>query len=130
MMDDRTSKRSIIAVCVIVAIVTVIGAFGWFIMSDSAKSFYYVQVDNAKITDLESEGRAGIFDPNGGMSYSYTLPAYSKDGKTTEISFGTERQLREDAYLSLEVLPIRGVVAWKEVRFDELPVKVQDRLRE
>lgn len=128
-MDDRTSKRAIITVCVIVAIVTAIGAFGWFVMSDSAKSFYYVQVDNAKISDLEPEGRSGVFDPNGGMSYSYTLSAYDKDGKTTEISFGTERQLREGAYLSLEVLPIRGVVEWKEVRFDELPLKVQDRLR-
>ena len=129
-MEDQTRKRSIITACTIVAVAVIIGAFGWFLMSNSAKSFYYVQVDNTKTTDLGSEGRSGVIDFTGGMSLSYTLPAYDKDGKTKELSFGTERQLREGAYLCLGVLPIRGVVERKEVRFDELPVKVQDLLRE
>lgn len=44
------------------------------------------------------------------MSYSYTLPAYDEDGSEHQVSFGVERELRNDAFLELDVEPIRGVV--------------------
>ena len=37
----------------------------------------------------------------------------------------TSRELREDAYLELEVMQIRGVVNWKEVQESELPEDVK-----
>lgn len=128
-MEDPMKKKTAVTVCVVIAIAAVIGAFGWFFTSSSAKSFYYVQVDNTKTTELGSGGRNGVIDFTGGMSLSYTLPAYDKEGKISELSFGTERELRDGAYLCLGVLPLRGVVEWKEIRFDELPLKVQDLLR-
>ena len=121
-------KRAVITVGVIVVLSVVVVGFGWLVLSGAAGEFYYAQVDNTRTAEVESRG--GVVDPTGGMSLSYSLPAYDKKGNEKEISFGTERQLREGAYLCLTVTPIRGVVEWKEVRFDELPVKVQDRMRE
>ncbi len=62
------------------------------------------------------------------MSLLYTLPCHNVQGDARDISFGTERQLKEDAYLELTVEPIRGVVGWKEVSFDGLPSEVQKRM--
>ena len=89
---------------------------------------YYTQVDNARTEELESRG--GVIDPTGGMSLLYRLPAYDEQGNGREVSFGTERQLREGAYLKLEVEPIRGVVGWEEVSFDELPQEAQAHLND
>ena len=44
-----------------------------------------------------------------------------------EIKFKTSRELREDAYLELTYMMTRGVSNWKEVQYDELPDKVQDK---
>ena len=38
-----------------------------------------------------------VIDFNGGMSYSYTLPAYNEKGEKKDIKFGTEKELREGA---------------------------------
>ena len=62
------------------------------------------------------------------MPLAYKLPAYDEAGKEKEISFGVERELRDDAYLDLQVVPIRGVMEWSEVQFDEMPEKAQEVL--
>ena len=62
------------------------------------------------------------------MSYSYTLPAYDEDGFEHQISFGVERELRNDAFLELDVELIRGVVGWREVQLGDLSPKVQESL--
>ena len=49
----------------------------------------------------------------------------TKNGKKKDIEFKTSRELREDAYLKLEVMLVRGVINWKEVQEDELPDKVK-----
>lgn len=120
-------KRAVITVGVIVVLSVVVVGFGWLALSGAADEFYYTQVDNTRTAEVESQG--GVVDPTGGMSLSYSLPAFDKNGNEKEIAFGTERQLREGAYLCLTVTPIRGVTEWKEVRFDELPVKVQEIMR-
>ena len=76
----------------------------------------YNKVDNTKIQEITESG---------GMKYEYTLTAYNKNGKEKEIKFKTSRELREDAYLELEVMQIRGVVNWKEVQESELPEDVK-----
>lgn len=107
-----------------VAVAAVIA--GWWVLSGNMNAAYYTQVDNARTEELESRG--GVIDPTGGMSLLYRLPAYDEQGNGREVSFGTERQLREGAYLKLEVEPIRGVVGWEEVSFDELPQEAQAHL--
>lgn len=84
----------------------------------------YVQVDNSRISRA---GAQGVIDlsGNGGMEFSYTLPAYDKDGVQKDVTFGVSRELREGAFLRLTVRPGRGVMGWEEVRYDELPPAVQ-----
>lgn len=98
-----------------------------YIFSQNGSGYYYVQIDNSKIEQVNSRG--GVIDFQGRMDYSYTLPAYDEKGRQTDITFGASRELREGAYLQLTVKPLRGVVEWVEVQYDELPVDVQRRLQ-
>lgn len=78
--------------------------------------FIILGIDNTKIEKVSS---------NDDMKYKYTLKCYKENGKEKEITFKTSRELREDAYLKLEVRSIGGVNAWEEVQYNELPEKVK-----
>lgn len=71
------------------------------------------------------DSRGGVIDLQGGLPYSYTLPAYDENGSKKDITFGASRELKEGAFLCLTVAPVRGVVEWSEVQYDELPAAVQ-----
>lgn len=62
------------------------------------------------------------------MKYEYTLDSYNKNGKKRSLDFKTSRLLKEGAYISLEVKSI-GVHKWEEVKYNDLPQKVQDKLK-
>lgn len=81
------------------------------------ESIYYTKVDNEKVQVLDS----------GDMRFEYTLEAYNKNGDLKEIKFKASRELKDGAYLKLDVMMIRGVKAWEEVEFKELPLKVQEQ---
>lgn len=117
-------KAAIATIVVILALV--LGALAWWLVSEVPNGTYYTQVDNTRIENLEPTG--GFVDFTGGMPLSYKLPAYDESGNEKEISFGVERELRDDAYLKLTVVPIRGVMEWTEVQFDEIPEKAQEEL--
>lgn len=78
--------------------------------------FIILGIDNTKIEKVSSDDD---------MKYKYTLKCYKENGKEKEITFKTSRELREDAYLKLEVRSIGGVNAWEEVQYNELPEKVK-----
>ena len=80
---------------------------------------YYVKIDNARISENESSG---------GEPYLYKLEAVNAAADRTEIEFGTSRELRQDAFLKLDLQPIRGVVGWSEVSEDALPPKAEEIL--
>lgn len=117
-------KQVLIGVGAVLAAVVVVIVLAAGFLSGSG-SFYYTQIDNSKLT--EGEPRDGVIDVQGGMPYSYTLSAYDEKGAEKDITFGTSRELREGAFLQLTVSPIRGVVEWSELTYEELPVKVQER---
>lgn len=94
----------------------------WF-LSGAGSTYYYTQIDNSKIEQVESKG--GVINLNGSMDYSYTLLSYDENGKGKDITFGTSRELKEGAFIRLTVMPIRGVIEWEEVSYDELPADVQ-----
>ncbi|MDE5933961.1 MAG: YxeA family protein [Lachnospiraceae bacterium] len=94
----------------------------WF-LSGAGSTYYYAQIDNRKIEQVHSRG--GVIDLHGGMDYSYTLPACDEDGTEKDITFGTSRELKEGAFIRLTVMPVRGVLEWSEVPYDELPSAVQ-----
>ena len=97
--------------------------FGVFLLSGAGSTYYYSQIDNSKIEQTESAG--GVINFEGSMDFSYTLRCYDEDGNEKDITFGTSRELKEDAFIRLTVMPIRGVLEWVEVQYDELPTAVQ-----
>ena len=98
----------------IVIVILVFCTLVWLLFYQNG--IYYTRVDNTKVDVLDS----------GDMRYEYTLDAYSESGKEKELVFKTSRELKEDAYLELEVMVTRGVKTWKEVEFNELPDKVKE----
>lgn len=115
-------KKLVAIVSVLVAAVALLG-FGCLFLTGAANTDYYTQIDNSAIRTQHSSG--GVVDPTGGLAYAYDLPAYSRDGKEKDLSFGMSRQLREGAFLRLTVNPVRGVLAWEEVEYGALPEAVK-----
>lgn len=110
MEDFREKLSMIIAVIVAVAICVISLVF-----IENYDKTYYTQIDNSKIEKLSTSSD---------MKYEYTLDCYSDNGVKKEIKFKTSRELREDAYIKLEVRTF-GVHSWEEVELDELPEKVK-----
>lgn len=101
-----------------IAIILVIAVFFvlfWLLFYQ--ESTYYTRIDNTKVEQLSS----------GDMRYEYTLDAYNEKGDSKEVTFKTKRELKNNAYLKLDVMLTRGVKSWEEVQFDELPDKVQEQ---
>ena len=115
-------KKLVPIVSVLVVAVALLG-FGCLFLTDAANTDYYTQIDNSAIRTQHSSG--GVVDPTGGLAYAYDLPAYNKDGREKNISFGMSRQLREGAFLRLTVNPVRGVLAWEEMEYGDLPEAVR-----
>ena len=111
-MEDFKEKLPII-IAVIIVIALIVGAYYFLVVH---KDQYYTQIDNTKIEEL-----SGSDD----MKYQYTLTAYNKNGKEKEIQFKTSRELREGAYLELDVMQMRGVVNWREIEQNNLPDDVK-----
>ena len=106
-----------------VLLIGLIGFCAWF-LSGSGSTEYYAQIDNSKVEQVDTKG--GVISFKGNLPYSYTLLSYDENGGEKEITFGTSRELREGAFIRLTVMPVRGVLDWSEVQYDELPAAVQN----
>jgi len=113
------SIKEKIPVIIIVVLTISIFIFVCYFL-EGHETVYYTKIDNTKVK-LNS-----MSDDN--MKYTYTLDCYNEKGKKKEISFKTSRELKEGAYLMLEVRTI-GVHSWKEVQYDELPSKVKENYK-
>lgn len=58
--------------------------------------------------------------------YWYELPAYDENGKEQTLKFSAQKNLRNDAYMKLYVKNETEVTSYDEVKFHELPKKVQE----
>ena len=105
-----------------VLLIGLIGFCTWF-LSGSGSTEYYSQIDNSRVEQVDAKG--GVISFKGNLPYSYTLTAYDEKGGEKEITFGTSRELKEGAFIRLTVMPVRGVLDWSEVQYDELPAAVQ-----
>ena len=108
-------KGKIFAGIGIVVVIAVFFIIFWLLFYQ--ESTYYTRIDNTKVEQLDS----------GDMRYEYTLDAYNEKGNSKEVTFKTSRELKDDAYLKLDVMLTRGVKSWEEVQYDELPDKVQEK---
>ena len=106
-----------------VLLIGLVGFCAWF-LSGSGSTEYYSQIDNSKVEQVDAKG--GVISLKGNLPYSYTLLSYDEDGSEKEITFGTSRELRDGAFIRLTFMPIRGVLDWSEVQYDELPTAVQE----
>lgn len=114
-MDEIKGKiPMIIAAVAFIALLLIL-----FYLVFEQKSDYYVQIDNSKIEQISRTDN---------MKYKYTLTGYNQNGNSKEIEFNTSRELREGAYLKLEVMLLRGVITWEEVEPNELPDKVKTQM--
>ena len=114
-----------VKIAVGVAAVLLIGLIGFcaWLLSGFGSAEYYSQIDNSKIEQVESKG--GVINLKGNLPYSYTLLCYDENGGEREITFGTSKELRDGAFIRLTVMPVRGVLDWSELQYDELPAMVQ-----
>lgn len=118
-----------VAGCAIVAAVGYAMLFGFsFIGGESA--YFYAQIDNSAVKEVDPDAKIGIINLNGGLPYSYTLPAYNEEGEERALTFGMSRQLKEGAFIRLDVAPVRGVIGWCEMQYSELPAVVQSHYEE
>ena len=105
-----------------VLLIVLIGFCAWF-LSGSGSTGYYSQIDNSRVEQVDAKG--GVISLKGNLPYSYTLLSYDEKGSENEITFRTSRELKEGAFIRLTVMPVRGVLDWSEVQYDELPPTVQ-----
>ena len=105
-----------------ILLIGLIGFCAWF-LSGSGSTGYYSQIDNSRVEQVDAKG--GVISLKGNLPYSYTLLSYDEKGSEKEITFGTSRELKEGAFIRLTVMPVRGVLDWSEVQYDELPPAVQ-----
>lgn len=114
---DGIKGKIAVAIGIIVFSLFLYGIYYLLVIQNSE---YYTQIDNSKVESLSTTDN---------MKYQYTLTAYDEKGKKKEVTFKTNRELREDAYLKLEVMLTRGVTNWEEVQFDEMPKEVQEKYK-
>lgn len=117
-MRSRTKALAGLGIA-IVALAALVSAAGWALYGESG--YAYVRIDNAQASAIE---------PRAGMKYEYRLEAVDASGAKSEMTFQTERELRDGAYLELETKPLRGVVAWEEQMPEELPDAARTALEE
>ena len=123
MSNNMKKKVKIVIGTVAVLLIGLVGFCAWF-LSGVGSAEYYSQIDNSKIEQVDSKG--GVINLKGSLPYAYTLLCYDENGSEKEITFGTSRELRDGAFIRLTVMPIRGVLDWSEVQYNELPTAVQN----
>lgn len=116
-------KEKVFIIIGIFTFLLLIGGIYYSLMYSS--STYYTQIDNTKIAENDSDG--GVINFKGDLEYLYTLNAYNDKGKEKEITFGVSKELKEDAFIKLKIAPIRGVISWEEIQYNELPIIVQEK---
>lgn len=106
-------KKSIFAILGVIVFLGICGVGLYYF--ENYDEVCYTKVDNEKIKKLSTSSE---------MKYEYSLVCYKDNGKSKNVKFKTTRELRNDAYLFLELRSV-GVHTWKEVQFDELPNDVK-----
>lgn len=111
------SAKLLIIILIVALIILIVGAAIWFGWGGTGAQ-WYSQIDNSRVKQVTSSDD---------MIYRYTLSCYDSDGRSRDISFKTSRILTQDAFILLETMPVRGVVSWAEVFWDELPEAVREQ---
>ncbi len=112
---NKVFGKILIAIAVVAALV---GAIFGLNHLENYEEYFYVQVDNSKLSEAHSSEE---------MRYQYQLPGYNSEGQQKSIAFKTTRELRDRAYLKV-LLKATGVNRWEEVQPDDIPAKTRTQL--
>ncbi|PEA88871.1 YxeA family protein [Bacillus thuringiensis] len=85
---------------------------------------YYVQIT----TDGKEEVSKDRHGEIQGKKFEYKLPGFNEEGKEEQLEFTAQHNLRKDAFLRVYYSKDKGVKSWEEVKGNELPVKVKEKL--
>lgn len=110
---SKYKKAGIILIVGILAVLFMTVAF----LTTKTNEDYYTQIDNRWVTEIA---------PHGAMNYKYSLVAYNDGGEAKDVTFETSKVLKDKAFINLKMAPIRGVITWAEINYEELPEKVKD----
>ena len=72
-------KKMIAGFSVVAVIIAGFICFCIWFLSGAGSTYYYSQIDNSKVEQIESKG--GVINFSGSMDYSYTLFSYNENGK-------------------------------------------------
>lgn len=96
-----------------------IAAMGIFYQSTSANAAsYYGRINNEQVEEIT---------PHGGMNYRYHLLVYDDSGKAHDLDLDTSRILKDSAFILIKTAPLRGVLSWEELQYEQLPEVVQTK---
>ena len=84
------------------------------------KGEYYVQIT--------TDGIEKTYDGNTSKYFEYKLTGFDKNGREKELKFNKKKNLSKEAFLRVYYSDKKGVSAWEEVKKDELPAKVKEKL--
>ncbi|AZJ22975.1 DUF1093 domain-containing protein [Bacillus wiedmannii] len=87
------------------------------------KDEYYVQIT---ADGIEKNEKFDNGEPH--KYFEYKLKGFDKGGEEKELEFTAPKNLRKDAFLRVYHSDKKGVTAWEEVKKDELPAKVKEKL--
>lgn len=121
-MRANDMKKIIFAIGAVFFVMLTVCCF--YVFFEKGGEYCYTKVDSDYMEEQEGE-RNGVVDFTGGMKYLYTQPAYKSNGDMRTVTFGSNKVLKEGAYLKLTVVPIRGVTDWEEVGIEDLPEEVK-----
>jgi len=93
--------------------------YGTYYLLILEHSYYYVVVDNTKVKETKDND----------FKYEYSLTGYKDNNKEKKIILHTTRVLKEGAYLKIKYMLTRKVISWEEVKFDDIPSSIQEKLK-
>ena len=116
-MNGSSSAPKIVGTVIAIVALVAIGFAARLVIDPSTAQELYTRIDNSAVA-------------RDGSEYEYTLPAYDAGGSEHETTFKASKMLREDAYLKLDVMPIRGIVNWEEVQIEDVPEPARGKLED
>jgi uncharacterized protein (TIGR01655 family) len=84
---------------------------------------YYTQIigEGKKLEERATNGEVYV-------RYEYTLQAVKEDGEAKTVTFTSQNQLRQQAYLELFIKRGKGVTSYEEIKGDKIPQKAIENL--
>ena len=105
-----------LSAAVLIAVLAIAVLAILFRSTEANAATVYSRIDNDLVQEIT---------PHGGMNYRYTLQVYSEDGTASTLDLDTSRILKDGAYILIKTAPLRGVLSWEEMQYNELPSLVQ-----